>query len=313
MHVFRGLPNALSRAPCALAIGNFDGVHRGHAALLSSVIKQARLEGLDAAVMTFEPHPREYFAAQLGDATRAPVRLANLRDKLEALRQIGIDRVIVERFNARFASLTALDFIEQVLVEGCHARWICVGDDFRFGAQRQGDFALLSEAAKVYGFGVEAMSAVRHAGVRVSSSEVRHALRLGDFAFAQALLGRPYMISGRVIHGRQLGRNLGFPTLNLKMAHQRPAVSGIFAVRVHGLDERVMPGVASLGVRPTIEDQGRVLLETHLLDWHGDAYGKLIRVEFLSKLREEEKFASLETLTKAIARDVQEARDYFGI
>jgi riboflavin kinase/FMN adenylyltransferase len=313
MHVFRGLPRLVSYAPCALAIGNFDGVHRGHAVLLHRVIEQARQQGLEAAVMTFEPHPREYFAAQAGDPSRAPGRIANLRDKLEALRELGIDRVIVERFNARLAGLSARAFIEQILIEGCRARWISVGDDFRFGAGREGDFVLLSEVAKAYGLGVEAMSTVLHDGVRVSSSAVRRALAASDFRLAQALLGRPYMISGRVIHGRQLGRHLGFPTLNLNIAHQRPAMRGIFAVRVHGLETRAVPGVASLGVRPSVENHGRVLLETHLLDWRGEAYAKLIRVEFLKKLRDEEKYSSLEGLSQAIAADVQEARGYFGL
>lgn len=311
MHVFRGLPNLESRSPCALTIGNFDGVHRGHAALLQKVVHQARQLGLPAAVMTFEPHPREYFAARAGHLDQAPARIANLRDKLEALEQAGIDRVIVEHFNARFAALTAQQFIENILVQGCHARWICVGDDFRFGAKRSGDFELLRRGGQQWGFGVEAMPTLMHDGLRISSSEVRQALAIGDFALAHKLLGRPYMMSGRVIHGKKLGRTLGFPTLNLRVAHKRPAVTGIFVVRVHGLAEQALPGVASLGVRPTVEDQGRVLLETHVLDWQGDAYGRLIRVEFLKKLRDEEKYDSLEQLTAAIAEDERQARGYF--
>jgi riboflavin kinase/FMN adenylyltransferase len=311
MHVFRGLPNPESRSPCALTIGNFDGVHRGHAALLQTVVNQAQEMGLPAAVMTFEPHPREYFAARSGHFDQAPARIANLRDKLEALEQAGIDRVIVEHFNARFAALTAQQFIENILVQGCHARWICVGDDFRFGAKRSGDFDLLRAAGEQWGFGVEAMPTLMHDGLRISSSEVRQALAIGDFALAHKLLGRPYMMSGRVIHGKKLGRTLGFPTLNLRVAHKRPAVTGIFVVRVHGLAEQALPGVASLGVRPTVEDHGRVLLETHVLDWQGDAYGRLIRVEFLKKLRDEEKYDSLEQLTAAIAEDERQARGYF--
>jgi riboflavin kinase/FMN adenylyltransferase len=312
MHVFRGLPNPESRSPCALTIGNFDGVHRGHAALLQKVVHQARQSGLPAAVMTFEPHPREYFAARAGHLDRAPARIANLRDKLEALEQAGIDRVIVEHFNARFAALTAQQFIENILVQGCHARWICVGDDFRFGAKRSGDFDLLRRAGQQWGFGVEAMPTLMHDGLRISSSEVRQALASGNFALTQELLGRPYRMSGRVIHGKKLGRTLGFPTLNLRVVHKRPAVTGIFVVRVHGLAEQALPGVASLGVRPTVEDQGRVLLETHVFDWQGDAYGRLIRVEFLKKLRDEEKYDSLQQLTDAIAEDERQAREFFS-
>jgi riboflavin kinase/FMN adenylyltransferase len=311
MHVFRGLPNPESRSPCALTIGNFDGVHRGHAALLQKVVHQARQSGLPAAVMTFEPHPREYFAARAGHLDQAPARIANLRDKLEALAQAGIDRVIVEHFNARFAALTAQQFIENILVQGCHARWICVGDDFRFGTKRSGDFDLLRRAGQQWGFGVEAMPTLMHDGLRISSSEVRQALASGNFALTQELLGRPYMMSGRVIHGKKLGRTLGFPTLNLRVTHKRPAVAGIFVVRVHGLAEQALPGVASLGVRPTVEDDGRVLLETHVLDWQGDAYGRLIRVELLKKLRDEEKYDSLGKLTTAIAEDERQARGYF--
>ena len=312
MQVFRGLPTPESRSPCALAIGNFDGVHRGHQALLQRVVAQAAQLQLPAAVMTFEPHPREYFAAQTGDLSRAPTRIANLRDKLEALRECGITRVIVEHFNARFAALTAEQFIQDVLVQGCHARWLCVGDDFRFGAKRAGDFALLQHQAQQHGFSVEAMTTVRHDGVRISSSEVRSALAAGNFALTQELLGRPYMMSGRVVYGRQLGRTLGFPTLNLRVTHKRPACTGIFVVRVHGLENQPLAGVASLGVRPTIEDNGQVLLETHVFDWRGNAYGKLVRVEFLHKLRDEKKYDSLDELRIAIAQDARQSQEFLA-
>ena len=310
MHVFRGLPTAESRTPCALAIGNFDGVHRGHRALLERVVDAARTRGLPAAVMTFEPHPREFFAARAGDPTQAPARISNLRDKLEALRDCGIDRVIVEHFNERFAALTPEAFVERVLVEGCHARWICVGDDFRYGVRRGGDFASLRAAGAQHGFEVEAMPTIVHDQERISSSGVRRALGAGDFAHAAQLLGRPYMISGRVVHGRKLGRTIGFPTLNLRVAHKRPAMTGVFAVRVHGLagDGAVLTGAASLGVRPTIEDTGNVLLETFVFDWAGDAYGKLVRIEFVAKLRDEKKYPSLDALTAAIEADARDAR-----
>ncbi len=312
MKVFRGLPNAEARRPCALTIGNFDGVHRGHRALLARVREAASRLGIETAVMTFEPHPREYFAQQAGDATRAPHRIANLRDKLQALQGCGIDRVIVEHFNTSFASQAPQRFIEEVLVDGLHVKWLIVGDDFRFGAKRAGDFRMLAEAGQRFGFEVVALPAVMHRETRISSSAVRNALHAGDFAHAEELLGHPYAISGHVQHGRKLGRTIGFPTLNLKIAHKRPAVSGIFVVQVHGLAEHPLPAVASLGVRPTVEDNGRVLLEAHIFDYAGDCYGRLVRVEFLQKLRDEEKYDTLDALTQAIDNDACAAREFFA-
>ncbi|MES2537412.1 MAG: bifunctional riboflavin kinase/FAD synthetase [Pseudomonadota bacterium] len=311
MKVFRGLPNAEARAPCALIIGNFDGVHRGHLALLTRMREAAARLHLESAVMTFEPHPREFFAQLAGDPSRAPARIATLRDKLQSLADAGVDRVIVEHFNAHFAALSAEDFIEKVLVQGLHVKWLIVGEDFRYGAKRAGDMAMLIEAGKRYGFHVEALPAVMKNGVRISSSAVRAALAEGNFAQAEQLLGHPYTISGHVIHGKKLGRTIGFPTINLRVAHKHPALTGIFVVRVHGLAEQPLPGVASIGVRPTVDDSGRVLLETYLFDYAEQCYGKLIRVEFLKKLRDEEKYIDLPTLTEAIARDAEQARAYF--
>lgn len=310
MKVFRGLPNAEARAPCALTIGNFDGVHLGHQALLARVRGAASDLGLEAAVMTFEPHPREFFAQKMGDLSKAPQRIANLRDKLQSLSDAGTDRVIVEHFSAHFASLSPQEFTEKVLVDGLHVKWLMVGDDFCYGARRAGNVALLQEAGKKYGFQVETMPTVMNGSDRISSSAVRSALASGDFSHAQQLLGHPYAISGHVIHGQKLGRTLGFPTLNLRVAH-RPALAGIFVVQVHGLGEQPLPAVASLGVRPTVDDSGRVLLEVHLFDYAQSCYGKLVRVEFLSKLRDEEKYDDLPTLTAAITRDSNQARDFF--
>jgi riboflavin kinase/FMN adenylyltransferase len=312
MKVFRGLPTAEARRPCALTIGNFDGVHRGHRALLARVADAAARLGVDSAVMTFEPHPREYFAHLAGDESRAPHRIANLRDKLQALEQCGVDRVIVEHFSARFAAMSAERFIDDVLVGGLHVKWLIVGDDFRFGARRAGDLALLVEAGRRHGFEVVSLPTVMHEDTRISSSEVRTALADGNFARAQDLLGHPYAISGHVQHGRKLGRTIGFPTLNLRIVHKRPAVSGIFVVQVHGLAERPLPAVASLGVRPTVEDNGRVLLEVHVFDFSGNCYGKLIRVEFLKKLRDEAKYDDLDSLTRAIDGDARAAREFFA-
>jgi riboflavin kinase/FMN adenylyltransferase len=311
MKVFRGLPNDAARAPCALTIGNFDGVHRGHQALLARVRAASQALGLEAAVMTFEPHPREYFARRTGDLSRAPARIANLRDKLEDLAQAGIDRVIVEHFNEQFASISPEDFTERVLVEGLHVKWLMVGDDFCYGAKRAGNVEMLKEAGRRHGFQVETLPTVREGDQRISSSAVRAALAAGDLQGTGALLGHPYAMSGHVIHGAKLGRTLGFPTLNLRVAH-RPAVQGIFVVQVHGLAEYPLPAVASLGVRPTVEDAGRMLLEVHVFDYDRPCYGKLVRVEFLKKLRDEEKYVDLDTLTAAIHRDAEQARAWFA-
>lgn len=311
MKVFRGLPNAAARAPCALTIGNFDGVHLGHQALLGRVRDAADGLGLEAAVMTFEPHPREFFAQRAGDLSKAPPRIANLRDKLQSLSDNGIDRVIVEHFSAPFAALSPQEFTEKVLVEGLHVKWLMVGDDFCYGARRAGNVAMLQEAGKRYGFHVETLPTVMNGSTRISSSAVRSALAEGDFAHAEQLLGHPYAISGHVIHGQKLGRTLGFPTLNLRVPH-RPSLSGIFIVQVHGLADQPLAAVASLGVRPTVDDSGRVLLEVHVFDFNQQCYGRQVRVEFLQKIRDEEKYVDLPTLTAAIDRDADIARAYFA-
>jgi riboflavin kinase / FMN adenylyltransferase len=306
MRVFHGTPAAAERRACALSIGNFDGIHRGHRALLQRVVAAAQQHGLVAAAMTFEPHPREFFAP-----AQAPSRVANLRDKVAGLQQVGIEHVYVEHFTRRFASLSAEAFVEQVLVTGCQARWLLVGDDFRFGAGRTGDMAMLRRLGQAGGYRVEQMAAVVDADGRVSSSRIRSALQQGDLATASALLGRPYCISGRVQHGAKLGRQMGFPTLNLRIAHRRPAVHGVFAVRVHGIGEHACPGVASVGLRPTVDDSGRWLLEAHLFDFSGDLYGRHVNVEFVQKLRDEARFDSIQAMAQAIRDDADRARAIF--
>ncbi|WP_345251487.1 bifunctional riboflavin kinase/FAD synthetase [Pigmentiphaga soli] len=312
MRVFRGLPPPALRGPCALAIGNFDGVHRGHQAMLARVRRAADTHGLIPTVMTFEPHPREFFARLHNRPELAPTRIAALRDELCALAQAGMRHVVVERFDSRLAGMPAQEFIDRLLVQGLHARWLLVGDDFRFGARRTGDIDLLRANAARGGFVVESLDSVTDHGQRISSSAIRAALAAGDLDRAAELLGRRYSVSGHVIHGQKLGRTLGFPTLNLRIPHRNPALSGIFVVQVQGLAARPLAGVASLGVRPTVDDSGRVLLEVHLLDFSGDAYGKLVQVEFLKKLRDEEKFVDLPTLTAAIDEDARQARAYFA-
>jgi len=312
MQVFRGFHHAVLDTPSAVCIGNFDGVHRGHQAMLALLVSEARHRGLSACVLTFEPHPRDYFAQQQGHPELAPRRVSGLRDKLAELARCGVDRVVVLRFDRRLATLPAQDFIQQVLLNGLHARYVLVGDDFRFGTSRTGDYTLLDAQGLRLGFDVARMNAYEVHGERVSSSAVRKALAGGDMTLAEKLLDRPYAISGHVQHGRKLGRELGFPTLNIRLVHARPAAQGIFAVCVHGLAEQPQPGVASLGLRPTVDDSGRVLLETYVLDWAGDAYGKLVRVDLLHKLRDEARYDSLPALTEAIAADVRQARAWFA-
>ena len=310
MLVFRGVPGRATTST-VLTIGNFDGVHRGHRALLAELTAKARELTLPATVLTFEPHPREYFAAHRPGVV-APPRIATLRDKLEALEAAGVARTCVVHFNARFAALEPEAFVERVLVDGLRARFVLIGDDFRFGAQRRGDFALLEALGARHGFGVERMQTLALGGERVSSSAVRAALAQADFGRVERLLGRPYAISGHVVHGRKLGRELGFPTLNLRIPHGRPALGGIFVVRVHGLADAPVAGVASLGTRPAVEADGAPLLETHVLDWSGDAYGRVVRIEFLRKLRDEAKYDGLDALVAQIRLDADQARAHFA-
>lgn len=306
MRVFRTIP-ARADIPIALTIGNFDGVHLGHQAMLERLRREAAARALPAAVMTFEPHPREFFAPD-----QAPTRLSSLREKLEMLAALGVERTYVCRFNYDFARTPADEFVDEVLVRGLAVRWLLVGDDFRFGARRAGDFKLLQSLATQRGYEVESISSVTVAGRRVSSTAIRDALAGGDLGLAAQLLGRPYSISGRVVGGDRLGRTLGFPTANVRMRHNRPPLQGIFAVQVHGIGPRPLPGAASLGVRPTIRADGMPMLEVHILDFDADIYGRHVRVEFLHKLRDEQKFADVETLRAQIERDVQETRRFFA-
>ncbi|HAT40025.1 MAG TPA: bifunctional riboflavin kinase/FAD synthetase, partial [Polynucleobacter sp.] len=290
--------------------GNFDGVHRGHRALLQELVGGAKERGLDSCVITFEPHPKEFFLPE-----QAPARIFNLRDKLAALAEIGIDRVVVEHFNSAFAKLSPEEFVSEIFVKKLNAKWILIGDDFCYGAKRAGNFSNLKAAGEKYGFEVSSLQTIEENGTRISSSALRAALASGDMKQTEKLLGRPYGISGHVIHGQQLGRKLGFPTLNLAVAnhlhHRKPATTGIFTAQVLGLADKPLQAVASLGVRPTVEDEGRVLLEMHIFDFNSDVYGKIITVELLEKIRDEAKYPDLETLTKAIAADAAHARNYF--
>ncbi len=291
--------------PVALTVGNFDGIHLGHRAMLERLVGEARRRALVSCVLTFEPHPREFFAPQ-----SAPTRLASLREKLELLAAHKVERVHVQRFARSFAALEPGVFVEQVLAKRLKARWILVGEDFRFGAKRAGDLPLLKSLGSRCGYEVEIMPVVTRAGTRVSSSAVRAALAGGELAAAEALLGRPYSISGRVVHGRKLGRELGFATANVQLKHNRPPLTGIYAARVHGIGAAARPAVASLGVRPTITASGRAVLEVHLFDFSGDLYRAHVRVEFLHKIRDEEKYSDLDALKAQIGRDCEAARSF---
>ena len=317
MQVFRGTHHPGIAPACALTIGNFDGVHRGHQAMLALLRSEARHRGLPSCVVTFEPNPRDYFAALADRPQIAPPRIATLRDKLSELERCGIDQTVVLRFNAPFAAQSPQAFIQDVLLDGLGAKYVLVGDDFRFGAKRAGDYAMLDAAGQAHGFDVARMNSYEVHGQRVSSSAVREALAAGDMAAAATLLGRPYCISGHVIHGAKLGRTLGFRTLNLRFAHPRPAAMGIYAVRVHGLTDAPLDGVASLGKRPTVDDSGRVLLEVYCLQWPAalgaeGGYGKLVSVELLHKLRDEARYDGLPALTAAIIQDADDARSFLA-
>ena len=310
MNVFRGSAQLRAVPACALTIGNFDGVHRGHRALLEALTIGAKAKGLTSCVMTFEPHPKEFFSP-----ATAPSRILNLRDKLAAFAEIGIDQVVIERFNTAYAELTPEQFVSEILIRRLNTKWILIGDDFCYGAKRAGNFVSLQRAGEQFGFEVSNINTVLENQERISSSALRNALAQGDMSKAEILLGRPYAISGHVIYGRQLGRTLGFPTLNIAVANhlpeRKPAMTGIFTVLVHGLGVDPLPGVASLGVRPTVEDMGRVLLEVHVFDFNATVYGRIIRVELLEKIRDEAKYPDLDALQFAIQNDAQYARDYF--
>jgi riboflavin kinase/FMN adenylyltransferase len=286
-----------------VCIGAFDGVHRGHRALLDRVVARARSSNLESVAISFEPIPREFFARS------APVpRLGNVREKIGRIGDAGIDKLLLLRFDAALAAMSAEDFVERVIVERCAAREVWVGADFRFGHARRGDVALLSKLGERLGFTVHTFADVGVDGERVSSSAIRAHLGAGEFDAASALLGRAFSIGGHVVRGQQLGRKLGYPTANVRLGRRASPVGGIFAVRVHGVGADAMPGVASLGVRPTVAGT-EPLLEAHLFDFEGDLYGKRIDVEFVAKLRDEEKFSDLDAMVRQIDRDAAQARE----
>ncbi len=321
MQIFRGFHHPQLASACALTIGNFDGVHRGHQAMLALLKNEARHRGVPSCVMTFEPHPRDFFAKQHQQPDLAPTRIATLRDKLNELAACGVDQCVVLPFDQSFASQEPQAFIEDVLVKGLGVKYVLVGDDFRFGAKRAGDYAMLDAAGAAQGFDVARMNSYEVKNLRVSSSAVREAMARGAMQEVAQLLGRPYAISGHVVHGRKLGRELNCRTLNLRFSHWKPAASGIFVVQVHGLTDQPLAGVANLGIRPSLDPSdvngGRVLLETHCLDWPASlgaegGYGKIIRVELLHKLHDELKYDGLDALMQGIHKDCDDARAWLA-
>lgn len=304
MELIRGLHNLRPRhRGCVVTIGNFDGVHRGHRAVFEQLADIARARALPALVMTFEPQPREFFSSG-----NAPARLTRFREKMLALADAPIDRVLVVRFTHEFSCLEPEEFIRDILVTALDVRHVVVGDDFHFGHRARGTFALLEEAGVREGFEVGRCVTLEHRGRRVSSSWVRDALADGDLALTAELLGRPYCMHGRVAHGRRLGRQIGFPTANIALRRLSTPLSGVFAVRLHGIGEGPLAGMANLGTRPTVDGVER-LLEVHLFDFSDDIYGREVSVEFVARLREEQRFASLDALKAQLAVDQAAARE----
>lgn len=303
MELVRGLHNLRPRhRGCVATIGNFDGVHAGHQAILRRLGAHAERVGLPGCVVIFEPQPREYFSP-----STAPARLTRLRDKLALLEAQGVDRVLCLAFNRRLRELSANQFIQQVLIDGLGVAHLEVGDDFRFGCDRTGDFDLLKERGQQHGFTVDSANTVAQNGERISSSRVRQVLAEADFAQAERLLGRPFSITGRVLHGQKLGRQLGAPTANIQLKRINAPLNGVYRVSVE-LDGRKQQGVANIGTRPTVEGDGSAHLEVHLLDYEGDLYGRRLTVMFHEKLRDEERFESLTALQAAINADIAKAR-----
>lgn len=300
-------PSSPRPRACVATIGNFDGVHLGHQAILRQLLGAAKKALLPAAVIVFEPQPQEYFRA-----AQAPARLTRFREKYEILSRCQIDFLVCLRFDQRLAELSAVRFVEEVLVGHLGVRWLVVGDDFRFGHQRSGDFQLLCEIGESRGFAVERAETFEVDGARVSSTWVRDVLASGDLEQAQRLLGRDYGISGRVMRGDKRGTPLGFPTINIRLQRRACALEGVFAVRVKGLAAASLPGAAYVGGRPTF-DPGPPLLEVFIFDFDQECYGRTIHVEFISKLRADHRFDSLESLRQQIAEDVSRARKILAV
>ena len=307
MKLIRGLQNIRpDHHGCVATIGNYDGVHLGHQAVIGQLSEKSAELSLPSVLITFEPQPQEFFSP-----ASVPTRLTRFREKIQSLRRFAVDRVLCIRFNKKFASMRAEDFIRHILVDALGVKYLVVGDDFRFGAGRQGNFAMLQQAAKQYDFQLVNMHSFLIDGQRVSSTLIRQHLEAGELAAAEKFLGRPYRMSGRIAHGDKRGREFGFPTANIHIHRKAAPVAGIFAVEVYGLDEEPIIGAASIGTRPTV-DGTTCILEVHLLDFDQQIYGRHVHVNFVKKLRDEKHFDSLNELIKAIELDVQQVREYFA-
>ena len=308
MDLIRGLHNLRpEHRGCGVTVGAFDGIHLGHQAVLSHLSQCARERGLLSTVIVFEPLPREYFRP-----LEAPPRITNFRERLTFLADTGIDRVLVLKFNAKLRGMSADDFVRRVLVDGLAARYIALGDDFRFGNSREGDYDYVRGLSQEFGYDVQPTDTLEIDGERVSSTRIRSALEDGDFALAQRLLGRPFTMSGRVEYGRQLGRELGAPTANIRLNRIRSPLSGVYVVKVTGGGLDRAPGVANVGTRPTVDEGLQANLEVHVLDRACHLYGQPLVVEFLHKLREEKKYDSLDALKAGIAGDMDNARHWLA-
>jgi riboflavin kinase/FMN adenylyltransferase len=308
MELIRGLHNLRPRhRGCVLTIGNFDGVHRGHQAVFAQLAAIAAGNDAPSTALTFEPQPREFFSGE-----NAPARLTRFREKVQALADTPLERVVVARFTRAFSQLSPQAFIDEVLMNALGVRHVVVGNDFHFGHRAGGTFKVLKEAGEKLGFGVARCVTFELDGRRVSSSWVRDELANGGMAKAAKLLGRPYCMQGRIARGRQLGRSIGFPTANIRLRRLSTPLSGVFAVRLHGLDDEALVGMANLGTRPTVDGSDKVL-EVHVFDFDEDIYGRHVSVEFVHKLRDEQRFESLDALKVQISRDEVAARELLDV
>lgn len=307
MRLIRGFAHQLSFPNgCVLTIGNFDGVHLGHRAVIENLARRGRELNLPTAIMLFEPQPLEYFLAD-----NAPSRLMRLREKILALSKLPVENVVIVRFQRTLANYEPEQFIEDILLKKLNVKHLVIGDDFHFGKARRGNFSLLKEHGEKFGFSIEKSTSFRLADVRVSSTRIRDALNADDLQLAQEFLGQPYSICGRVAHGDKLGRTLGFPTANIKLLRRNTPIRGVFAVTMTGIDNRIFQGVANVGIRPTIDGNRKVILETHLFDFNQDIYGRYVSVQFQHKLRHEMRFNSLEQLQNQIRLDIDSAKVFF--
>ncbi len=308
MRLIRGIPRTQAfKNGCVLTIGNFDGVHLGHKAVIDKLAERGKSLNLPVVILIFEPQPLEYF---LGD--KAPPRLTRLREKVAQFAKLPVDDLVIVRFNKRLANYDAGQFIDEVLVKRLNVKHLVIGDDFRFGKARQGDFAMLKAKSDVHGFRVQDTGSLQVDGLRVSSTLIRNALAIGDLEKAESMLGYCYSICGRVIHGDKRGRTIGYPTANIRIARNNLPFSGVFAVTMTGIDDLRIEGVANIGVRPTVDGSNKVVLETHLFDFNGDIYGYKVTVHFKQKIRAERRFQTVDELKEQIVDDVAEAKKIFA-